>query len=501
MALSLKRLYPKIILLLAALLVAGCQSFELPVTSTPAAKVTANTPALPAVTKAVAPTIPATIPPKPPAITATTQVKTPAPVITTTALVVTTTASVAKATTPVTTTAPVSPTARPGLPPAPSPTPPAPTGPVATQTANLTATITASLPPVTGTTGVKAVNAIALRVPAGQPPLWAVFTTGLRSFQPPQQHFVAIYTNNNGKWQELSRLNLQDADYIDPMSVRQVQIDPSRIWLQVDSGAGAHSGCFNVLSYDFKAMHDEISACNSSPGAGDVKDVNGDGKGDVILNGTDYYVFCYACGLRYFQYSVLQWDGARFAEVQLAPLSPYAPENLARLTNQAVEQAQAGLWKDAQATISQTLSLKETHPDATWDAALIGLHAAAFQQQAQHHPYQLLARLFYGDYPGTLDVMRPYSPEILWGQQTPLVTGTMAEGWAPQLTYWISSTTNMAIKVKPDLAAAYFLRGWALNLQKPGNPEAVADVERAAKLAPQEKLFADSLAYLRKRGQ
>ncbi|MSP12106.1 MAG: hypothetical protein EXR62_04010 [Chloroflexi bacterium] len=494
MALFRNQLLPKIILVLATLLllVVGCQSFDLPATSTPVAKVAANTPSVPTVTKALPPTIQAPLPSRSPVITATTQVRATAAVTTSTS---------------VTTTVPVTATARALLPPAPSPTARAATGPVATQTAALTATLTAALPPVTGTTGIKAVNAIPLQVPAGQtfpagqPPLWAVFSTGLHSFQqPPQQHFVAIYTNNNGKWQELSRINLQDADYIDLQGVRQVQIDPNRIWLQVDSGAGAHSGCFNVLSYDNKVLHNEISACNSSPGAGDVKDVNGDGKQDIILNQTDYYVFCYACGLRYFHYSVLPWEGTRFAEVALAPLSPYAPENLTRLTNQAVELAQAGLWKEAQATISQTLALKETHPDATWDAALISLHATAFQQQAEHHTYPLLARLFYGDYPGTLNVMRPYAPDVLWGPKTPLVTGAMAEGWAPQLTYWITSTTNMAIKVKPDLAGAYFLRGWALNLKTPGSPEAVADVERAAKLAPQEKLFADSLAYLRKRG-
>ena len=41
------------------------------------------------------------------------------------------------------------------------------------------------------------------------------------------------------------------------------------------------------------------------------------------------------------------------------------------------------------------------------------------------------------------------------------------------------------------LAAAYFLRGWAINVSKPGDPAVQADITKAAQLKPSEALFAD----------
>ena len=36
----------------------------------------------------------------------------------------------------------------------------------------------------------------------------------------------------------------------------------------------------------------------------------------------------------------------------------------------------------------------------------------------------------------------------------------MAEDWPPELANRIKQATNSAIQVQPNLAAAYFLRGW-----------------------------------------
>jgi len=41
-----------------------------------------------------------------------------------------------------------------------------------------------------------------------------------------------------------------------------------------------------------------------------------------------------------------------------------------------------------------------------------------------------------------------------------LIKGTVAEDWPPELANRIKQATNSAIQVQPNLAAAYFLRGW-----------------------------------------
>jgi hypothetical protein len=54
------------------------------------------------------------------------------------------------------------------------------------------------------------------------------------------------------------------------------------------------------------------------------------------------------------------------------------------------------------------------------------------------------------------------------------------------------------LQTKPDLAAAYFLRGWAEYLADPVNllPQAKRDVAKAASLAPNDALYKQSAAFL-----
>ena len=58
----------------------------------------------------------------------------------------------------------------------------------------------------------------------------------------------------------------------------------------------------------------------------------------------------------------------------------------------------------------------------------------------------------------------------------------------------------MALQVQPELAPALFLRGWGAHLRDPDDAQVLADVERAARLASDEPLFAESVAYLQSQG-
>ena len=381
----------------------------------------------------------------------------------------------------------------------------APSISVVVLSAQLSATVAAQLPPTStpdasGMTmgGFSGVNVLPLKTTDGQSPLWMAFTYGMRSFDPQRNHFVSIYTHDETGWQQLTRFDLEAPDYIDPGSIQQVAIDPNHIWLEVQSGVGAHGGCYDLLMLDGSVLTDTVQNCAGSPGAGSVADVNGDGQLDVVLDQTDAYVFCYACGVRFPGFRVLRWNGQRLVEVQLTLLPDSAPAELRQPINRAVELAQAGLWKDALAAVDQAAALNASDETANWDAALIRLQVKALQDQINNQAYPLLDNLFYGDYPAVLNGMRSYSPEQLFGPDTPLITGTVAEGWADSVTYWVTSTTTSALKVEPNLAAAYFIQGWGLHLADPASKVALADIEKAAQLDPNEPLYSQSLAYLRK---
>ncbi len=360
------------------------------------------------------------------------------------------------------------------------------------------------------------VAVLPLAVPAGQPPLWAVYSVGMRNFDldPLPNHFVAIYTQVDGNWQELARQEFSSddqtvaaPDYVGDGGLAQEQIEPSHTWLALEGGVGAHSGVFDLLDFDGQALHVQVNSFSSSPGVGNIQDVNGDGIPDVVLDASDYYVFCYACGVVDVGFQVFAWDQAngRMVERQLEPMLMGQSGHPARdLTNEAVELAQAGLWKDAASVIEQAKQAAAnvqppfTNDTVDWDYGLIKLHAGALADAAANSGYPLLNQVFYGDHAAAVDLMRPYSAAQIFSAQTPLVVGTVAETWVPELSSAITTAATSAVTLKPDLAPAHFLRGWASYLADPvaNLAQARADVAKAAALAPTDALYRNAAAFL-----
>ena len=334
--------------------------------------------------------------------------------------------------------------------------------------------------------------------------LWVVFTEGLRSFEPEQNHTVAIYAFDQNGWQEISKLTLSEGtgsealspDYIGEGSVTQVFIEPTRRWLIVEGGAGAHSGIFQLLSFDNQTLQVEATNFNSSPGAGRVADLNSDGVLEVLLDLTDPYIFYYAAGVQFVHFDVLRWDDAaqEFIEVPLTALPGDAPAALRNWNNRALELAQAGLWKDALETIEEAIALDPHDEIVAWNEAVIRLNAES--KRDVFSPYPILDQIFYGDYATAVEVMRTYPAEEIFTAETPLVIGTPAEGSEEILSEIILTRTSDALELQPELAPAYFLRGWAHFLSDPASPDALADLERAAQLAPDDPLYVSSVDYL-----
>ena len=97
--------------------------------------------------------------------------------------------------------------------------------------------------------------------------------------------------------------------------------------------------------------------------------------------------------------------------------------------------------------------------------------------------------------------MKQYKPEEIFTDttSTPLIVGTGAEGSEDALTEWITGTTQSVLEIEPDLAPAHYLQGWAYYLHDHGDPKALSEIERAAALDPNEALYRESVAYLKKR--
>jgi|HigsolmetaAR202D_1030399.scaffolds.fasta_scaffold00078_22 hypothetical protein len=357
--------------------------------------------------------------------------------------------------------------------------------------------------------GIAEVAIDPLKVPAGAEPLWLVYSLGFPNFEQEQMHFLSIYSYTDQTWKELAHHELLNATSMSTGSVEQVNLSSDRIWLFVQSGVGAHGGCLELMSYDLGKLKNEIESCNSSPLAGFVEDFDGDGFDEVIINDTENYVFCYACGERFFSYALHHWDGKQLQKIDLR--TPPAVEVSSPLY-QLYELAHFGLWKDYE----QALAEADLGSDSLTKLylALFDLHRKDFQEQAERGNYPLLDQLFYGDHVAAEAVLRAYAPEELFVSPSPVIAGTMADGWDEQVSTWITTTVDLLISANnagdaptlPEpirnidrLAAANYLYGWALSLSEEGPAAGRSYFERAASLKPEDTFYQATLSYVRSR--
>lgn len=360
--------------------------------------------------------------------------------------------------------------------------------------------------PVTSGVGIESAYALPLET-TDESVLWLAHTTGIRSFEPEQAHVMAVYTLSDETWQEVARREFlpgetMDApnfspDYLGEESLAQVQIEPDHLWIQAEGGVGAHSGVYGLFSFDGAFFTEQVNGFSSSPGVGQLADVNNDGINEVLLDATDYYVFCYACGVRAVGWQIHYWDGTQMVPVELAELSEDAPAQVQEFNQTLLALVAAGLWKDAQAMLDGAAIFSYTSPTLQWNLAHVRVNATARQEViAGESAYPLLGYVFYGDYTGAVEYMREYGADGLFIPDTDLITGTVAAGWETEVAERLSTNASAAIDQQPELAAAYFVRGWGEYIRDYDESAAVADVQKALELAPDDVLYQKSVEFL-----
>lgn len=362
----------------------------------------------------------------------------------------------------------------------------------------LTATV-----PSTTVFGLEGVRVLALHNPVGDERLFLAHTVGIRSFEPLQHHVLAIYQRQGGQTVETTRLRMDGdtrnppqfaPDYVGETAVSQVEIEPTHLWIEVQGGVGAHSGVYGLYSFDGAHLTEQVNGFSASPGAGEVRDLNDDGVGEVLLNVSDAYVFCYACGVRYVHYEVNHWNGEKMELLPLTPL-PTGADEAAELNNTLVDLAQRGLWRDALALLDQNSPLPTDNETLAWNAVYIRLNAEVKRDVIPDSPYPLLHELFYGDLSTAVEHLRAAGADAIFIPDSPLIQDTPAVGWEEQMGDYILRTVEPQLSDERYGAEAHFLTGWAYYL-KGDNASARTAVQQAATLAPDDVLFTKSLDFL-----
>jgi hypothetical protein len=321
----------------------------------------------------------------------------------------------------------------------------------------------------------------------GRDQLFVAYTSGMTVAGADQPHQVRLFSYN-GDWQELAAATIESADLLAAGAVTQVVLDDQHLWLAVDSGVGAHGGCLDLLRWDGSRLTAEFSGCSESPDTAMFLDINNDGFSELLVNQTNHYVFCYACGVRDVRWQLLYWDGSGLREKPFAALG--TADDAAATADAAHALAAAGRWKEADELLGTTnLS---ANLDAAWLAAVIRLNARLRLAEAEQSPYPLAANVLAGDFPAAAALVRSVSAAEAADGRGPLISGTVAEGNEATLWQLIGEQTAAALAVRPDDVDALLLHGWAGLMRDRSDEAAAAALARAAELSADDA-FLDAL--------
>jgi hypothetical protein len=286
-------------------------------------------------------------------------------------------------------------------------------------------------------------------------------------------HPLIIYEKTGNSFMPVATYEFAE-EYISTLELIDVPL-ADKAFFVVSGGMGAHSSFAKVFSFDGKTLKVELEAgSDAGGGALTIVDVNKDGQVDLIGDNTDYYVFCYACGVRIYGEIVYVWNGTTFVEQKLQD-SPDA------ILQKAIEFARAQRFADAATQLTQVTP--PTTLQDQWNVVIIQ-RMIELRRPNREDPYPFLAAIFYGDYDAAIKMMRTYDANALIDPDGPLFMNTAADGFVDAVVWNVVGFTSIAIEQDSTLTSAQFLRGWANTLLEPRNPAGIADLQAVADKDP-----------------
>ncbi len=319
---------------------------------------------------------------------------------------------------------------------------------------------------------------------------------GIYELPEPREHVVAIYERSGEQWVELTNLTLGSAPTFAVIEIVTDEYEGSS-WIAIHGGTGAHSGTFELLEFDGVALNSTVWWFSSMPGAATVVDLDGVDPPEIVLNATDPYVYCYACGVRAWHEVIYRWMDGELVEV---PLAGVAADNqlVTDLTEVAALYAQADLWQRALDTVMEARAVDPDNAEVFWLATLIERVTGARLGDAGADQQPFITNVLAGEYEAAVALMRPYEPSVALDPAGPLVEGTVAaDGWGETTALWTLSYTERAIAAAPDLAAAHAARAFGLLVQDPDDwASALSAMEEALRLEPTDEFYRLCVEYL-----
>lgn len=298
-------------------------------------------------------------------------------------------------------------------------------------------------------------------------------------------HPLTIYQKNGAKFGKVTQYDFTNGEYIADLELLP-NPDQTHSLFIVHGGVGAHSSFGTVFSFDGKTLTSVLEThSDAGGGALQLMDINGDGVQDVIGDATDYYVFCYACGVRIYSDTIYNWDGTKFVEQQLVASKDATIQK-------AIDYAKAQRWNMV-TKLLPTISAPTTDADK-WNVALL-THWSTIRIPEKDAAFPFLSAVYYGDYDAAVAMLRAVgakdaaNPKGKWfagpiAEGIDVATDTSIDEFRVTLFDNVVQFSTMALTQDDSVTSARFLRGWAKTLVNPRDPAGLKDLQAVASADP-----------------
>jgi len=309
-------------------------------------------------------------------------------------------------------------------------------------------------------------------------PYFASLTMGMTSMEDMQEgytsyHPLSIYLRTSTGITKISEFDFKDGQHIYGFNLVPTYAS-GKTFLMVEGVVGAHSSFGQIFSFDGKTLKLELTTNSDAGGlALTMADVNGDGALEAVGDATDYYVFCYACGVKSGAEEVYSWDGNAFVRKQPMPSADATIQA-------AIIAAEAGRWNVVAALLTDGVT--PTNEADTWTVALLK-RIVTLRAPKTDDASPFMSALLYGDYDAAVAVLKRYQPTELVDTQNPAFPSDLAPFGEIVVDNVVGLTTT-ALAQDNTLTSAQFLRGWAQTLLDPQNAAGLADLESVGAVDP-----------------
>jgi hypothetical protein len=347
------------------------------------------------------------------------------------------------------------------------------------------------------------IEVVALPLGGATRDLWAAVSSGpgIWELQGEARHVLAIYERrSDGSLVEVSVLTLESEPTIADLEVVPgIDPDGANVWVAVHGFTGAHSGTFELVRFDGVALTSALWWFSPSPGAATLEDLDGDGVAEVVLDATDPYVYCYACGVRASAEIIYRWVDGEPTAVNIAAVES-DDQRVVDLTEVAALYANANLWRHARSTMQLAADAAPDDPEVRWLRIAIERTATLRLTDAGSEPQPLVTNVLAGDFDAAVTLMEALTPAEAFDPVGPLFAGTVAEGWEDVTAGYLVDYANAALEVQPTMASGYVVRALGRVLVAPEDwATALMDMEAALAIEPDNVFYQAAEAYLRER--